>query len=70
MLQKNYNRCNFTKKLVDQAIDRIKKLSFNNFIFNCINYLQIKDCAMDAICRKSYRNIFLWLKLKYKYIYK
>ena len=34
-------------------------LTLNNFIFNCKNYIQIKDCAMGTICATSYANIFM-----------
>ena len=33
-------------------------LAFNNFVFNGINYLQKKGCAMDTKCAPSYANIF------------
>ena len=31
----------------------------NNFVFNYINYLQMKGCAMDTICTTAYANIFM-----------
>ena len=34
-------------------------LTLNNLIFNSINYLQIKGCAMGTICAPSYVNIFM-----------
>ena len=34
-------------------------LTLNNFIINCKYYLQIKGCAMGAICAPSYANIFM-----------
>ena len=34
-------------------------LTLKNFIFNCKNYLQIKDCAMGTICAPSYGKIFM-----------
>ena len=34
-------------------------LTLNNFIFNCILYLQIKACAMGTICAPAYANIFM-----------
>ena len=34
-------------------------LTLNNLIFNSINYLQTKDCAMGTICAPSYANIFM-----------
>ena len=34
-------------------------LTLNNFIFNSINYLQIKTCAMGTIYAPSYANIFM-----------
>ena len=34
-------------------------LSLNNFIFNGINYLQTKGCAMGTKCAPTYANIFM-----------
>ena len=33
-------------------------LTLNNFIFNSINYVQIKGCAMGTITTPPYANIF------------
>ena len=35
------------------------KLTLNNFLFNVINYLQIKGCAMGTILAPAYINIFM-----------
>ena len=32
-------------------------LTFNNFVFNFINYLQIMECAIGTICASAYANI-------------
>ena len=38
----------------------------NIFVFNDINYLQKKGCAMDTKCRPSYANIFMeWFEEKF-----
>ena len=34
-------------------------LTLNNFLFNGINYLQMKGCAMGTICAPAYANIFM-----------
>ncbi len=34
-------------------------LTLNNFIFNGLNYLQIKGCAMGTKCAPTYANIFM-----------
>ena len=34
-------------------------LTLNNFVFNAINYLQKKGCAMGTICVPAYANIFM-----------
>ena len=34
-------------------------LTLNNFVFNGINYLQKKGCAMGTACAPSYANIFM-----------
>ena len=34
-------------------------LTLNNFIFNGINYLQNKGCAMGKICTPAHVNIFI-----------
>ena len=41
-------------------------LTLNNFVFNSINYLQKKDCAMGTKCAPSYVNIFMgWFEEKF-----
>ena len=34
-------------------------LTLNNFVFNGINYIQMKGCAMGTICAPAYANIFM-----------
>ena len=34
-------------------------LTLDNFVFNGINYLQKKGCAMSTKCAPSYANIFI-----------
>ena len=34
-------------------------LTFNDFIFSCINYLQIKICTIGTLCQPPYANIFI-----------
>lgn len=43
-------------------------LTLNNFVFNCVNYLQIKGCAMGTNCAPSYANIFMG-RFEETYIY-
>ena len=33
--------------------------TFNNFMFDCIHYLQIKGCTVGTICARAYPNIFI-----------
>ena len=41
-------------------------LTLNNFVFNSINYLQKKGCAMGTKCAPSYANIFMgWFEEKF-----
>ena len=41
-------------------------LTLNNFVFNGINYLQKKGCAMGTKCAPSYANIFMgWFEEKF-----
>ena len=41
-------------------------LTLNNFVFNGINYLQEKGCAMGTKCAPSYANIFMgWFEEKF-----
>ena len=43
-------------------------LTLNNFVFNCIHYLQIKRCAIGTICAPAYASIFM-ANFELKYIY-
>ena len=43
-------------------------LTLNNFVFNSLNYLQIKGCAMGTKCAPCYANIFMG-NFEEKYIY-
>ena len=43
-------------------------LTFNNFVFNRIHYLQKIGCAMGTICAPNYANIFIG-KFEKTYIY-
>ena len=41
-------------------------LTLNNFVFNGINYLHEKGCAMGTNCAPSYANIFMgWFEEKF-----
>ena len=41
-------------------------LTLNSFVFNGINYLQKKGCAMGTKCAPSYANIFIgWFEEKF-----
>ena len=41
-------------------------LTLNSFVFNGINYLQKKGCAMGNKCAPSYANIFMgWFEEKF-----
>ena len=41
-------------------------MTLNNFVFNGINYLQKKGCAMGTKCAPSYANIFMgWFEEKF-----
>ena len=41
-------------------------LTLNNFVFNGINYLQKKGCAMGTKCAPNYPNIFMgWFEEKF-----
>ena len=43
-------------------------LVLNNFVFNAINYLQKKGCAMGTKCAPSYGNIFMgWFEEKFTF---
>ena len=43
-------------------------LTLNNFVLDCIHYLQIKGCPMGTICAPAYANIFM-ANFEVKYIY-
>ena len=34
-------------------------LTFNNFVFNSVNLLQIMGCTMGIICAPAYANMFM-----------
>ena len=43
-------------------------LTLNNFVFNGINYLQTKGCAMGTKCAPCYANLFMgWFEEKFIY---
>ena len=51
---------NYPKKLIatkEKITFLALKLMLNNFIFNCKNYLQIKECKMGTVCATAYTNI-------------
>ena len=60
---------NYSKKTT-KVITTFLALIFtlNNFVFDCIHYLQIKGCAMGTICVPAYGNIFM-INFELKYIY-
>ena len=43
-------------------------LTLNNFVFDCIHYLQLKRRAMATTCAPAYANIFM-ANFELKYIY-
>ena len=53
----NYSKRTASTKVITTFLALI--LTLNNFIFNCKNHLQIKDCAMGTICAPSHANIFM-----------
>ena len=53
----NHSKKTTTTKLIPTSLALI--LSLNNFVFDCIHYLQIKGCTMDTICAPAYANIFM-----------
>ena len=62
---------NFTKKTIATKATTIFLaflLTLNNFVFNLINFLQTKGCAMETICAPSYANMFI-NRFERKYIY-
>lgn len=54
----NYAKETTTTKVI--ATFLTLKLTLNNFVFDCIHYLQIKGCAMGTICVPAY---FSWQTL-------
>ena len=50
-------RKNLPTKIIISFLKLI--LTLNNFIFNCANFLQIKECAMGTKCAPTYANIFM-----------
>ena len=62
----NYSKKTTSTKVITTFLALI--LTLNNFVFNCIHYLQIKVCAMGTICSPAYANISM-LNFKLKYIY-
>ena len=53
----NYSKKTTTTKVITTFLALI--FTLNNFVFNCISYLQIKGCAMGTICAPAYANIFM-----------
>ena len=62
----NYSKKTTTNKVITTFLALI--LTLNNFVFDCMHYLQIKGCAMDTICTPAYANIFM-VNFELKYIY-
>ena len=62
----NYSKKTTTTKVISRFLAFI--LTLNDFIFNCIHYLQIKGCSMGTICVPAYVNIFM-ANFEWKYIY-
>ena len=62
----NYSKKTTTTKVITTFLALI--LPLNNFVFDYINYLQIKGCAMGTICAPAYGNIFM-ANFELKYIY-
>ena len=62
----NYSKKTTTTKVISRFLAFI--LTLNDFIFNCIHYLQIKGCSMGTICVPAYVNIFM-ANFELKYIY-
>ena len=65
----NYSKKTTSTKVITTFLTLI--LTLNNFVFDCIHYLQIKGCAMGTICARAYANIFMAnFELKYIYPYR
>ena len=62
----NYSKKSTSTKVITTFLALI--LTLNNFVFDCIHYLQIKGCAMGTICAPAYANIFI-ANFELKYIY-
>ena len=52
----NYSNKTTTTKVITTFLALI--LTLNNFVFDCIHYLQTKGCAMGTICAPTYANNF------------
>ena len=53
----NYSKKTTTTKVITTFLALI--FALNNFVFDCVCYLQIKECAMGTICGPAYANIFM-----------
>ena len=62
----NYSKKTTTTKVITTLLALI--LTLNDFVFDCIHYLQIKGCAMGTICASAYANIIM-ANFELKYIY-
>ena len=62
----NYSKKTTTTKVITTFLALL--ITLNNFVFDCIHYLQIKGCAMGTICAPAYPNIFM-ANSELKYIY-
>ena len=62
----NYSKKTTSTKVIQTFLALI--LTLNNFVFDCIHYLQIKGCAMGTICAPAYANIFM-ANFELKYVY-
>ena len=62
----NYSKKTTSTKVTKPFLALI--LTMNNFVFDCIHYLQIKGCAMGTIFAPAYANIFM-ANFELKYIY-
>ena len=64
----NYSKKTKTPKVITAFLALI--LTLNNFVFDCVHYLQIKRCAIGTSYSPAYANIFMAnLELKYIYLY-
>ena len=62
----NYSKKTTTTKVITTFLALI--LTLSNFVFNCMHYLQIKECAMGTIFAAAYANIFV-ANFELRYIY-